>query len=521
MLSCRQIRKSYDEVDVLKSVDLEIGSGEKIGIVGRNGSGKSTLIEVIAGGLAPDHGELVWWQAGVRVGHLRQSAADIDTPGEDRVHSAIRTIHSEIPEDEALPSDAAEFESLLETVSRLGIAQINQRDTSGPTSLSGGERTKLALARVWAGQPDLLLLDEPTNHMDLLGVEWLIEQLASYKGAVLIVSHDRYLLDHVTTRTVEIEDGIARTYSGSYSFYREERARTRAAQLHLHEETKKRHRRIAREIQRVKQWSAKAHREAGKKSDIRTGVREFERSKAKRMDRQIKSRIKRLERLRKEGPPKPKDEPEVRFSLQNATQHGRRIVSARGITKSYCGRTLFRDSSFYILRGDKVGLYGPNGCGKTTLFKILVGDEFADEGEIWVSPSAQAGYLSQERSSLDEDKSILEELGLSDRRFESMARCVLAQMGITDDLVHKPIRTLSSGERTKVEVARLVLSETNLLLLDEPTNHLDIYSREQLEEALKAYDGTAVIASHDRYLLEAVCDRMLLFEGERLIMSEG
>lgn len=513
MLSCRRIRKSYDEIDVLKGVDLDIGIGERIGIIGRNGSGKSTLMEIIAGALAPDEGELAWWQTGVRIGYLRQSIEDPNSAG------------SGTTVEPAWPGDPSEGQGFLETIRRLGIAEAHHCTARSSEDLSGGERTKLALARVWAGQPDLLLLDEPTNHLDLLGVEWLVRQLTSYTGTVVIISHDRYLLDQVTTRTVEIEDGMAKSYSGNYSFYRNEKARIRATRLREYEEAKKERLRIEEEIQRVRQWSAKAHRDAGKKADVRMGVKEFERSKAKRMDRQVKSRIKRLERLRREGPAKPRDEQKVRFSLQDAAMRGRRIAMARGIAKSYDGKTLFRDSSFCVLRGDKVGLYGPNGCGKTTLFRILIGDEPVDEGEVWVSPSARLGYLSQIHSSLDQAHSVLEELGISDRRLQTKARWILAQMGIGEELVHKTISSLSSGERTKVELARLVLSETDLLLLDEPTNHLDIHSREQLEEALKAYEGTAVIASHDRYLLEEVCDRLLEFDGERLrerwSMSEG
>ncbi len=525
MLSCRRVTKSYNEVDVLRGVDLDIGIGERIGIIGRNGSGKSTLLQIIAGQLAPDDGELLWWRSQVRTGYLCQSAADRISLDEGAADRATRCLHSVISAGQTLPDDTAEPDSFLETARRLGLVQADQLEACGLATLSGGERAKLTLARVWAGQPDLLLLDEPTNHLDLLGIEWLIEQLTAYRGTAVIISHDRYLLDQVTMRTVEIEDGIAKTYSGNYSFYRNERARIRTTQLREYEEARKERMRIEQEIQRVRQWSAKAHRDAGKKADVRKGVKEFERSKAKRMDRQVKSRIKRLERLKGEGPAKPREEPKVRFSLQDAAARGRRIAIARGISKSFDVKTLFRDSSFCILRGDKVGLYGPNGCGKTTLFRILIGDEPVDEGEIWVSPSARVGYLSQMHSSLDKAHSVLEELRISDRRLETQTRWILAKMGIGEHLVRKPVSALSSGERTKVELARLVLSETDLLLLDEPTNHLDIHSREQLEEALRAYEGTAVIASHDRYLLETVCDRLLEFDGERLrerwSMSEG
>lgn len=520
LLSCRQIRKSYDHVEILKGVNLDIEVSEKVGLIGPNGAGKSTLTSIIAGETQPDSGEVTWWQAGIRVGYLHQTAGDWGSSNRHAVLSIIRQSPSKVLAAPAASVVASEPGDLQMIARRLGIQHVRDsisglNDLSGLDVLSGGERTKLALSQIWSAQPELLLLDEPTNHMDLLGVEWLIEQLRAYKGAMLIISHDRHFLDCVVDRVVEIEDGRATSYGGNYSFYRETKARMRDAQLHQYEEAKRQQKRIEADILRTRRWAEKAHRDAGKSSDVKMGARVNDRVRARKLDRQAKSRIKRLERLRKAAPPRPQDEPEVRFELQEANKHGRRIITARAISKAYGGRTLFRDSSFFVLRGDKVGLLGPNGCGKTTLFRLVAGEESLDAGSIWVSPSARIGYLRQGCPAPGGFGSVLEAFGLA-RMDQSRVRTVLAQMGIGENLVHKPIQALSSGERIKVEVARLVLSETNLLLLDEPTNHLDIYAREQLEEALRAYDGTIIMASHDRYMLNAVCNRILVLENEQI-----
>lgn len=511
-MSCKQVQKRFDEVVILKGVDLDIEVGEKVGLVGPNGAGKTTLMRVIAGEVPIDNGDLTFWLPNTKVGYLRQSA------GASRLSDGygIITVSGKLKLGEACrePSvnDIDEYGELLRIASHLGIGHVDDWRAQDLDGLSGGERAKLALARIWSIQPDLLLLDEPTNHMDSNGIDWLIDQLREHTGAVLAISHDRYFLDQVVSRIVEIEDGGATDYSGNYSFYREEKARLRAAQLKQYEDAKRQERRIEEDIARTKRWAGKAHREAGKKSEIRS-AKVGDRARAKRIDRQVKSKIKRLERHKARKPSKPKDEPDIRFQIRGAAKHGKRVIYANRISKAYSDRVLFRDSSFYVLRGDKVGLLGPNGCGKTTLFRMIMGEERPDEGEVWTSPSAHIGYLPQGDPLSDAKGSTLDILGLSNSRLVSEARTLLAQMGIGEDLVHKPVNALSAGERTKVEVARLIIDQANLLLLDEPTNHLDIYAREQLEAALTDYDGTVVMASHDRHMLESVCNRILVFEN--------
>lgn len=515
LLSCNRIRKQYDGIEILKGIDLDIAFGERIGLVGPNGAGKTTLMQAIAHEVSIDDGDITFWLPRTKIGYLRQSVGASRFSEGYRLITVTRRLESGKTIVEPPAADTDELRELLKISSQLGIGYLDEWSAQHINGLSGGERAKLALARIWSAQPDLLLLDEPTNHMDLNGIDWLIDQLRQYTGAVLVISHDRYFLDQVVCRIVEIDDGKAESYSGNYSFYREERARIRAAQLRQYEEAKRQEKRLEEDVLRTKQWAAKAHREAGKKSEIRS-AKVGDRARAKRIDRQAKAKVKRLERHRARAPRKPKDDPNIRFQIKSAEKHGRRMIYAKGISKEYSGRALFRDSSFYILRGDKVGLLGKNGCGKTTLLKIILGEETPDEGEVWISPSACIGYLAQGDPLSGADGSTLDVLGLSSSVLASKARTLLAQMGIGEDLVHKPVSVLSAGERTKVEIARLIINQANLLLLDEPTNHLDIYAREQLEAALVAYDGTIIMASHDRRMLESVCNRILVFEDGQI-----
>ena len=516
LVSCRRVRKQFNGTDILKGVDLDIEVGERIGLVGPNGAGKTTLARIIAGEMSPDSGSVTFWLPSVRVGYLRQCAGNLRLSSDGySVFTAAKRSGLDAPICESVFDNPLEMCELLRVARQLGIQHVDQWSMQGPGSLSGGERTKLALARVWSYEPDLLLLDEPTNNMDLNGIEWLIEQLNRYDGTILVISHDRHFLDQVVSRIVELDGGIVTSYNGNYSFYREEKARLRAAQLKAYETARREEERLREDIERMKRWAAKAHREAGKKSDIRSAW-VGDRAKAKRLDRQVKAKIKRLERHKSSAPEKPKDEPAIHIRLQDSIKHGRRLIYAEAIAKRYGDRTLFKNSSFYVLRGDKVGIVGPNGCGKTTLLKIVMGMELPDEGEIWVSPSARIGYLPQNDSLSTASGSTLDVLGLSGKRLASEERAILAQMGIGEDLVVRPVNSLSAGERRKVAMARLVINQANLLLLDEPTNHLDIYAREQLEAALVAYDGTIVMVSHDKHMLDTVCNRILVFEDQQI-----
>lgn len=508
LLSCRNVKKSYADIDVLCGVDLDIQEGDRIGLVGVNGAGKSTLADLIFGTQEVDEGVILQYRSPLKVGYLLQSKGYLFN------HRCS-----------AEEGEEADHMDGFYAVSRgLGIHKVQHWEAERFQGISGGEKTKLALAEIWAERPDFLILDEPTNHLDFAGVEWLVKELARFKGTVLVISHDRYFLDQVVRRIVEMEKGIVTDYPGNYTAYREEKARQHAQQLHVYQVQKRKQEQIELEINRLKEWSAKAHREAGKvgkMAEMRMGIKEFYRAKAKKMDNQVKSRIKRLERLQEESVTKPEEEPHVAFLLKDAAKHGRRFMEVREVSKCFGERCLFRNSSFYVQRGEKVGLLGPNGCGKTTLIRMILGEEPLDDGSIWVSPSARLGYLSQDVSELPEEESVLHFLGLEGLTFIDRARTVLANLGFDDAMVEKRLGQLSMGERLRVKLAHLILDQADFLILDEPTNHLDLYSREKLEDALASFEGTMLIVSHDRYMLERLCTHMLIFHGDQIQKIQG
>ncbi|WP_432661864.1 ABC-F type ribosomal protection protein [Wukongibacter baidiensis] len=501
LLSCRAIKKDFGEVSVLKDVSLDIGIGERIGLVGNNGAGKTTLANIIFGSLEKDKGDIIWYQQGIKMGYLLQSTFYTSDTFNDMITSS---------------GNKHNIGDFLEVSSHLGIENVHRWDTQRFSGLSGGEKTKLALANIWASKPGLLILDEPTNHLDFEGVQWLIEELKKYNGTIIIISHDRYFLDESVNRIVEIEDGAVNNYKGNYSFYRDEKKKRYESKLHEYMVQEKNKEKIAREIDNLKNWSAKAHKESRQKAKVVAGRKEHFRAKAKKKDKQVKSKIKKLEKIEIEGVKKPKTEQRINFAFNDTEKMGKRILEARDISKAYGDRVLFKDSSFYIKRGDRIGIFGCNGCGKTTLIKAIIGEEAVDSGKLFVSPSAKVSYLSQDVLDLDEGKTILELFDTLSKEKRSVARTLLANMGFDEEAINKSIKALSLGERTRIKIANLILNQNNVLILDEPTNHLDLHSREKLEETLEDYHGTILIVSHDRYMLERLCNRMLIFKDNMI-----
>lgn len=496
LLSCREIKKDFGDKNILNNISFDIAIGERIGLVGLNGAGKSTLANILAGKLEKDGGSILWHKKSVNIGYLKQESSYVERLSvEDN------------------------FRDYLYTSSALGLKNVGQWQEERLKGLSGGEKTKLALSAIWAQRPDFLILDEPTNHLDYQGGEWLIKEVSKFKGTVIVISHDRYFLDMCVSRIIEIENKTVHDYRGNYSFYREEKKRRYESQLNqyiLQEEMKKK---IDEQINTLKNWSAKAHRDAPAKAAAagnKKGGKEFLRTKAKKMDIQIKSRIKRLEKIEIEGVDKPLVERKIHFSINSAALKGGRVVETSNISKAFKDNVLFKNSSFYVNKGEKLGIFGENGCGKSTLLKLLMGIEEFEAGEIFLSSSTRVGYLTQDIGSMDMSKKVIELFSVSSREERGKLQTLLFNMGFDESMLHQTIGSLSLGELTRLRLADLINRECDLLILDEPLNHLDIHSREKLEEVLIGFNGTIILVSHDKYMMERVCSKLLIFEDKEI-----
>ncbi|WP_042456724.1 ribosomal protection-like ABC-F family protein [Neobacillus dielmonensis] len=505
IIKVKGLEKSFELKKVLDGIDFDIKAGERIGLVGYNGTGKTTLANILFGKLAPDKG-VIDKPDYLRIGYLSQS---IDYEVNDFKNSL------------AVASD----HELYQIASQLGLRKVNKWEQQRLAHLSGGEKLKLALSMVWASKPDFLILDEPTNHIDYQGLQWLVKELKKFNGPVLLISHDRHFLNQTVTRIFELDNGRIKFFNGNYSAYKEDKQKQIEAQSHQYQIQQRQIENIEKQMQQLKSWSEKAHRDSTKKGNGPTkrpeGFKEYHRVKAKKLDNQVKSKMKRLENeLSKNKIEKPEDEVKVRFEFENHGKRGKRILEAKQLTKVFPGRPLFLSSNFYVNHGERIGLVGANGCGKTTLIKMIHGEETSSDGELWRSESIKMAYLSQDVNDLPADKNVLEALGFTDRERIYKARTILANLGLKETQILKPIGVLSLGERTRVKLADILMKDYDVLILDEPTNHLDLPSREQLENTLAEFSGTILTVSHDYYFLTKLCNRLLVFENQKVTRLE-
>ncbi|MCB9746659.1 MAG: ABC-F family ATP-binding cassette domain-containing protein [Alphaproteobacteria bacterium] len=499
LIQADDIEKSFGDRRVLRGASLIVRDGDRIGLVGYNGSGKSTLLRVMGGGIAPDHGQV---RRSGRIGLLDQ---DPELPGFDVGEALDEAIgwHRGLLEryTQALSAqrldEAAELHDALDrhgweinhrmegVCERLGVPPRDARvDT-----LSGGERRRVALARTLVGSPDLLLLDEPTNHLDADAAEWLQSFLTGYRGAVVLVTHDRYLLEAVADRIVEVEAGRCVSYEGSYADYLLARAE-RHAQLHRSEQS--RLRMIAREAA----WAA--------------------RSPAARSTKQ-KARLQRLEALQSEE--RLDLERSLSLDLRVGLDQSRTALELHGVSKAYGDKRLIERLDLTLCPGDRLGIIGPNGAGKSTLLRILQGVEAPDRGELLRAPRLQVALLDQERRGLDLTATVFEAVAGGNDYVQVGDRPVhvisfLERFLFQREMMDQGVAQLSGGERARLLLAKLLLEGASLLLLDEPTNDLDLLTLRVLEEALLGFDGTAIIVSHDRAFIDRVCTAVLAFEGD-------
>ncbi len=511
LFSCSKVKKEFGETTILKDINFEVVEGDRVAVVGINGAGKTTMANIIYGTLGMDGGSILWYKKDIEIGYLHQQG-----------NYSHKTFQDTKKDNFSNKGEDINFkEDFYQISSELGMEKVSQWEEERLSNLSGGEKMKIALANIWALNPDFLILDEPTNHLDYGGVQWLIQELKKYRGTILIISHDRYFLNESVNKIIEVKDGKAEIYKGNYSFYREEKQRRYESQLHQYQIQESMKEAIRGEIDRLGNWSDKAHRDSRKKEQLGIGKKEYFRKKAKKKDKQIKSKIKRLEKIDVTGIDKPKEDKKINFGFEAASLKGRRIIEGKSMEKAYGNRQLFSHSSFYVKRGEKVGIFGDNGCGKTTFLKILLGDETLDKGEIFISSSVGKGYLSQETLDVDKSMKVIDLFNFISREEQGKIRTLLANMGFDEKMINKPVGTLSLGELTRVRMTKLILNNEELLILDEPLNHLDIYSREKLEEALLDYNGTILVVSHDRYMLQNLCDVLLVFKENKIIRVNG
>ena len=511
ILSCSNICKSFGENDILKQVSFHIEDHEKAAIVGINGAGKSTLLKVLIGKLNADDG-VVTWAKGASIGYLAQHQ---DLEGAETIYDALLEVKKPVIQMEARirslelemkSASGDELETKLSEYSRLnhefemadgysyqseitgvlkGLGFTEDEFSKPITALSGGQKTRVSLGKLLLTKPDILLLDEPTNHLDMESIAWLETYLRNYSGAVIIVAHDRYFLDRVVTKIIELDMGHCTVFSGNYSAYSDKKAMLRDAAIRAY----------------LNQQQEIRHQEA-----VIAKLKSFNREKSIKRAESREKMLDKIERLEK--PTQANDSMDIR--LEPDVVSGNDVLTVTDLSKSFDTQTLFTNVDFEIKRGERVAIIGNNGTGKTTLLKIINGIIPADSGQIRLGSKVHIGYYDQEHQVLHMDKTLFQDIqDTYPNMNNTQIRNTLAAFLFTGDDVFKLIRDLSGGERGRVSLAKLMLSDANFLLLDEPTNHLDITSKEILESALNRYTGTVLYVSHDRYFINRTATRIL------------
>jgi len=510
ILTVDSVGKSFGAELILEEVSFIIEEKEKAAMVGINGAGKTTLLKIITGELDPDAGR-VSISAGAALGYLAQMEALDDSLS---IYEELKKVFLPVMEIEnqlrmlekgMSKLEGSELASSMERYSRLsqdfedkrgyeyesrlrgvlkGLGFSDSEGSQRVGTLSGGQQTRVSLGKLLLTQPELLLLDEPTNHLDMESVQWLEDFLKAYPGSVLVVSHDRYFLDRVATKVIELDNKKSKVYKGNYTDFIKTREQNRQIQLHHYESQRREIKRQEEVIKTLKSYNRE-------KSIKRAESRE-----------KLLSRVERLER--------PRSEEKMRIRLTPRIESGNDVLLVDRISKAFGGVSLFQPVSFEIKKGDKVALIGPNGIGKTTLFKIIMKLLSADSGRVREGVNVKIGYYDQAQQQLSPEKTVLSEMHDAYPRLTvGEIRNTLAALMFTGDDVFKTIESLSGGEKGRVALAKIMLGGANFLILDEPTNHLDINSREILEETIRNYDGTLLYISHDRYFINNTAEKIL------------
>ncbi len=523
ILACQNIQKSFGTDVILKNASFHIEDREKAAIVGINGAGKSTLLKIIVHQMDADGGEVIL-SKGKTLGYLAQHDA---VSSENTIYEELLSVKQDILdmekkirslEQEMKTLEGEALTAVLETYNRLntefehrngyacqsevtgvlkGLGFQEDEFSKKVSTLSGGQKTRVALGKLLLTAPDIILLDEPTNHLDMQSIAWLENYLLNYPGAVLIVAHDRYFLNRVVTKIIEIDNGNVTTYLGNYSDYAAKRAQIRDAQLKAY----------------LNQQQEIHHQE-----EVIAKLKSFNREKSIKRAESREKMLDKLDRIEKPS----EVSADMHITLSPRTVSGNDVLTVEGLSKSFDGHTLFENLDFQVKRGERVAIIGNNGTGKTTILKIINGLLEPDAGTCVLGSKVHIGYYDQEHHVLHMEKNLFQEISDDYPNLSNTEiRSCLAAFLFTGDDVFKRISDLSGGERGRVSLAKLMLSEANFIILDEPTNHLDITSKEILEEALNNYTGTLLYVSHDRYFINQTATRILELTGNTLVNYVG
>lgn len=519
-LSCTNISKAYGIDDILEDISFTVSARDKVGLIGVNGAGKTTLMKILMGIESKDSGD-IFVAKEMTIGYLEQNTnLDISASAFDyceEVFSDIFALEQEMRLlelkmiDDHSQSVLDEYSFLQEKFETLDGYSISSRirgvlsglgfsddEYNKPINqLSGGQKSRVGVARLLLKKPDILLLDEPTNHLDISAIKWLEEFLKTYPGTIIMISHDRYFLDQITTRIFEIEDGTLATYNGNYSQFIDQKKMLFEAELKKYESQQK---------------------ELNKQEAL---IRKFKDRGTEKLAKRARSREKRLAHMEVMTQPK-LFRAHFKIDLKAGVSSGKEVLMAKSLSKAYEDKEVFQDVSMEVYKGDRIGLIGPNGVGKTTLFKILLGQLSFDDGELTLGHHVYPGYYDQEMNTLTLENTVLEEIHDDNPQLSiTEVRSLLGAFLFSGDDIDKYVHQLSGGERGRLTLLKLMLSTSNLLFLDEPTNHLDLYSKETLEEALNSYDGTMITISHDRYFLNKICTKIFELSSEGIEVFWG
>ncbi|NLY76554.1 MAG: ABC-F family ATP-binding cassette domain-containing protein [Tissierellia bacterium] len=520
VLSLSNISKYYGVNQVLENISFAVEDKDKIGLIGLNGSGKTTLFNILTDELSRDGGDM-YIRKGLKIGYLKQhtnissqktifnECLEVFEPLV-QMEKDLRDLEKRISE-EGQNGQSSKLDNLMKEYAHM-LEQFNNLNGYGYKSeikgvlkglgftdedmdksidiLSGGQKARVSLAKLLLTKPDLILLDEPTNHLDIEATEWLEAYIKDYKGAAIIISHDRYFLDNVVSKIFHLEDKKIRVYDANYSGFMKQRKK---------------------ELEILKKQYENQQREIKRQEEI---IKRFSNYGGARYIKQAQSRQKLLDKM-KLVKDLPIDNKRVKISFEPKTTSGKQVLSVNNITKSFDKKRLLYDINFNIYRGEKVGLIGPNGVGKTTLFKIILKEIPADEGDIILGHGVNVAHFDQEQANLNLDNTVIDEIWDENPNLDHFTiRSLLSRFLFIGDDIFKEISELSGGERSRLSLLKLMMSKANFLLMDEPTNHLDIDSKEVLEDALIDYSGTLLVISHDRYFLNKVCDKILELSTE-------